>query len=122
MFEEISVAIYNFLSQNTVFRNTMLRDGNIELYPLMAPESTDFPLTTYAIGEVTPVTKDINDGTVDIAFWFGNSAANYLECCQFTDAMINEIIENSDFYFKSAVIEFNLDFMSYSGTITISRT
>lgn len=122
MFEELSTAVYSFLSQNAVFLNTMQRNNVIELWPLMAPESSAFPLTTYALGEITPVTKDMGDGTVDIAFWFGNSAANYLQLCEFTDAMINEITNNSDFNFKSAVIEFNLDFMSYSGTITISRT
>lgn len=119
MFEQVSLRIYNLLSNMALFTDVMEHSGELQLYPIAAPESAQFPLTIYIVGEQTPATKDQNQLSVDVAFWFGNSGSDYKRCCTFLDDVLEQMANENDLYFESASVDFNDEFLSYSGLIRI---
>lgn len=119
MFKEVSQVIYGLFSLNSDFTDVMEHDGQVHLYPMAAPEGVNFPLSTYVLGEQTPMSKDALGLTADIIVWFGNTGPDYDACCDLVDSMVNTIQQQNNFEFVSAVIEFNPDFQSYSGLISV---
>lgn len=119
MFKTISETIYALLSSNATFAAVMERDGKMNLFPISAPEGATFPLSTYILGEQTPLSKEANGVTADVMFWFGNSGADYDACCELTDSMVQLLSEAPGFDFVAASIDFNVEFQAYSGMITL---
>ena len=116
MFETTSIELYQYLNQSQDFKDVMEHDGVVNLYPIVALESTVLPLATYLMGEVTPMTKELQNVSVSLVLWF--SIENYTECCQLTDKMIDYISDR--YQFLNSSIEFNEESLTYSGVINFN--
>ena len=117
MFEQLSADIVALLMGCEAFTNVMVRSGKPYLFPMVASEENGLPLTTYALGEKKPGTKDLNEISFAICFWFG--IESYTACCQLTDA-IEEYLEESDFIVQNSKVEFEFESKCYMGVINVS--
>lgn len=121
MFKQLSLDLVTFFSSLPAFTAVMQRnvggENKLFLFPMVASEENSLPLTTYALGEKLPGTKDLNDIAFAVSFWF--SIEQYDECCEFTD-IIEELIEDSNYFVVSSKIDFNDESKTYSGTININ--
>ena len=117
MFEQLSLDIVALLLGCEAFTNVMVRDGKPYLFPMVASEENGLPLATYALGEKKPGTKDLNELSFAICFWFGME--KYKECCQLTDAVEEYLIDN-DYVVQNSKIEFEFESKSYMGIINVS--
>lgn len=110
---KISEALVLFLSTHSDFTDKM----GIKIFPIVAPEKTDFPFSTYRINEVTPQSKDGTAATIQLYFWFGQS--EYAKCVTFTDAMKILIEDNDNYEWESSTVDFNEDSFSFLGIINL---
>ena len=116
MFEQASIDLVHYLESSTDFTSVMEHDGQINLFPIIALEDTVLPLATYMVGEVSPMTKEVQNLSITLMLWF--STEKYLECCQLTDKMIDYISER--YQFTASSIEFNEESFTYSGVINFN--
>lgn len=116
MFEEISIEVNNYLSALPEFKSLMEREGKMFLFPIVAGLGTEFPFSTYVLGERTPETKDKSQITVTLDFWF--SVEEYDACCRFTDTISNLI--ESKYILLSSLIEFNPETITFTGVINFN--
>lgn len=111
---KISEALVLFLSTHSDFTNKM----GIKIFPIVAPEKTNFPFTTYRINEQTALSKDGTAATVQLYFWFGPN--EYAKCVTFTDAMKLIIEENENYEWQNASVDFIEEGFSFVGIINLN--
>jgi hypothetical protein len=113
MFKTISEEIYSFLVSLPEFTALMQRNNKSFLWPIVAPLDTEFPFTTYVLGERTPETKDKSQIIATLAFWF--DIESYDVCCEFTDSICDIIDEK--YILVASSIEYNPESNTFSGII-----
>jgi hypothetical protein len=111
---KISEALVLFLSTHSDFTDKM----GIKIFPIVAPEKTPSPFTTYRINEQTPLSKDGTAATIQLYFWYGQN--EYAKCATFTDAMKLIIEENENYEWQDATVDFNTEFLCYVGIINLN--
>lgn len=116
MFEEISIQVNNYLSTLPEFTAVMKRNNKVFLFPIVASQGTEFPFSTYVLGERTPETKDKSQLDVTLEFWF--SVEQYDNCCSFTDSIADAI--DQKYVLKSSQIEFNPETITFTGVIVFN--
>lgn len=82
-------------------------------HPVVATEGTPFPFATYTIDRVEGKTKDGDDYSVVVYFWFDKN--QYNEMATFLEAIIPDI--KNEFDFEAATMDFIEDNLSYVGII-----
>ena len=103
-----------FLATQIVFTSVM----GVKLYPIVAPEGTNFPFATYRISDQRPLSRDGDTMTVDLFFWFGPN--KYKECVGFTDLMKIVIGENENYEWQSSNPDFSDEGFGYVGIINFN--
>lgn len=120
MFTGTSQQVYSFFSNmpefNAVMKRTVDGEAVTLLFPIVALEGNNLPLTTFVVGEQTPETKDRYQLDVTVIFWFDQNS--YDQCCAFTDAMNDKIKAKHNFIYSS--IDYDEAIGTYSGTVTFS--
>lgn len=116
MFEEISIEVNEYLSSLSEFKSVMERNGKVFLFPIVASFGTEFPFSTYVLGERIPETKDKSQIVVTLDFWF--NVEQYDACCRFTDT-ISDLIEDR-YILLSSSIEFNAEATTFTGVINFN--
>lgn len=111
---KISQDLVLFLSTHSDFINKM----GIKLFPIVAPEKTSFPFTTYRINEQTALSKDGTAAAIQLYFWFGPN--EYAKCATFTDAMKIIIEQNNNYEWQDSTIDFIEEGFSFVGIINLN--
>lgn len=111
---KISENLIAFLATQIVFTSIM----SAKIYPIVAPEGTDFPFATYRISEQRPLSRDGDAAVVELFFWFGPN--KYKECVGFTDLMKTVINEKEDYEWQSSSPDFSDEGFGYVGIINFN--
>jgi hypothetical protein len=111
---KISEALFLFLSTHSEFTDKI----GLKIFPIVAPEKTNFPFATYKITEQTALSKDGSKASIELYFWFGPS--EYEKCVAFTDAMKIIIEENENYEWQNATVDFIEEGFSFVGIINLN--
>lgn len=106
----VSIKVANFFLTKQSYVDVF---GAVRPYPVVAPEGTQFPFATYTIDRVEGKTKDGDEYSVTVYFWF--DANNYTEMATLLENIIPEI--QDDYDFQAATMDFVEDNQSYVGII-----
>lgn len=109
---KISEDLIAFLATQVVFTSIM----GTKIYPIVAPEKTPFPFTTYRIVSSGPLSCDGKTRAVELYFWFGPN--KYKECIGFTDLM--ELIIEENYEWQSSSPDFSDEDFGYVGIINFN--
>ena len=111
---KISEELILFLATHSDFTDAM----GIKVFPIVAPEGTNFPFTTYRINEQSNLSYDGTSASVQLYFWFGPK--DYKKAVDFVDKM-KPIIENKQNYeWQNSTVDFIEDGFSFVGIINLS--
>lgn len=102
--------LFDYLTNRTEFSSVM---GD-KLFPIVALEGNDFPLSTYRI-TLEPFSKDADKASFTLAFCFNK----WIDCVDFTDAMVPVLGEKYDVL--SSTVDWNEEFRVYIGIINIEK-
>lgn len=105
----VAKQIIDFFGSNTVFTETM----GTKLYPVVAPEKTPFPFTTYSIDRIEAESKDKD--AYSIALYVRFDQSKFTEMAQFMEDILPYI--KNEFDWQGSTIDFIEDDMSYVGII-----
>jgi hypothetical protein len=105
----VTEQLMQFFSSNSVFTDTM----GTKLYPIVAPEKTSFPFTTYSIDRIEAESKDKD--AYSIALYVRFSHSQFTLMAQFMEDILPYI--KNEFDWQGSTIDFIEDDMSYVGII-----
>lgn len=113
MIQAISEELFALLQAESAFTSVM----GAKLFPIIALEGNDFPLTTYRITDQVGVTKDADSATIQLNFVF--DAQKYDQCVAFTDAM-KPILETT-YGWVSSTVDYEPEGNFYFGIINLEK-
>lgn len=105
----VTEKIMQFFGGNSVFTDTM----GTRLYPIVAPEKTPFPFTTYSVDRIEAKSKDKDDYNITLYVRFAQS--KFTVMAQFMEDILPYI--KNEFDWQGSTIDFIEDDMSYVGII-----
>jgi hypothetical protein len=105
----VTEKIMQFFSGNSIFTTTM----GTKLYPIVAPEKTSFPFTTYSIDRIEAESKDKDAYNITLYVRFGKD--EFTRMAQFMEDILPPI--KNEFDWQGSTIDFIEDDMSYVGII-----
>lgn len=111
---ELSEQIVAYLLSQLSFTEIM----GERIFPIMALEGTQTPFTTYRINEKSPITKDGDQSSISLFFWFGSN--EYKKMVVFTDLMEAIIKEKGEYEWVSSSPDFIEENFSYVGIINLN--
>jgi hypothetical protein len=111
---QLSEELILFLATHPEFTTVM----GAKIFPIVAPEGTNFPFATYRINEQTQLSYDGTAATIELFFWFGPE--KYKKAAEFTDAMKPIIELKPNYEWQNATVDFIESGFSYVGIINIS--
>lgn len=113
MLKQLSEELVSFLNSQEVFTDEM---GD-KVFPIIAKDQNELPITTYRITELRGVTKDATGAAIEIMFWYPKE--NYDECVDFTDQMV-ELLKTK-YRFISSTVDISEETMNYNGIINLEK-
>jgi hypothetical protein len=113
MLKQLSIEIFETLTSETAFTDVM----DQKVFPILASENQETPLTTYRITELKPLSKESRNASFELMFWFGIN--QYDECVDFTDAMVSLLA--TKYRFISSTVDISEDTKFYNGIINLEK-
>jgi hypothetical protein len=111
---KISEELIVYLASQLVFTQVM----GTRIFPIVAPEGTDFPFATYRITEQMPLSSSGSAASIELYLWFGPN--KYMSCMGFTDLMKTVIEEKQNYIWQSSTPDFSEDGFGYVGIINFN--
>jgi hypothetical protein len=111
---KISEELIAFLATHPDFTVAM----GTKIFPIVAPEGTNFPFATYRINEVANLSYDATAATVQLYFWFAQN--EYKKAVDFVDKMKPIIEENENYEWQNSTVDFIESGFSFVGIINFN--